>query len=117
MATSRKESSKEPAARRAGKRVELRLSALCHFEKHDPFEAKVVNISRSGALLDSTDLEVLTSIRPQTGTPLTVELQVPGSSESIELTGSVVRHTETGFAIRFLWLPDELTQLLDQFDE
>ena len=58
-----------------------------------------------------------TSIRPELDTILRVELQLPGSSEPIELTGPVVRHTETGVAIRFMSLPHELTQFLDQFDE
>ena len=120
MSTARQETLIEPgigAERRAAPRHELRLSALCEWGTQEPITAELLNVSLSGALLESSALQVLPSIRPQRGTILKVQVQLPGSSKIIELTGSVVRHTRTGVAIRFLRLPDKLRQLLDQPDE
>ena len=107
----------EPATdveHRVALRREVRLSALCQLGTRDPIEAEMVNFSLSGALLDSAALQVMPSIRPKRGTIVRLQVQLPGSSEFIELTGSVVRHTRTGVAIQFLHLPIELRELLDQ---
>ena len=119
MSTARQEFSLELMLkeRRPSPRREMSLSVFYRSGSDDPVNGTLAHISLSGALLDSAALQVIPSIRPQRGTILKVELQVPGSSESIELTGSVVRHTRTGVAIQFLSLPHKLRQLLDQFGE
>ena len=105
------------ADRRAAPRHELRLSALCAWGTQEPITAELVNVSLSGALLDSAALQVLPSVRPPRGTIVKVHVQLPESLEPIELIGSVVRHTQTGLAIQFLSLPARISQLLDQSDE
>lgn len=103
--------------RRGAPRRELRLAAFCVSGTRAPVEAELVNISLSGALLDSTALQVLPSARPRRGTILKVRVQLPGSPEPIELTGSVVRDTRTGVAIQFLRLPGEVRHFLERFDD
>ena len=120
MSTARQESSIELATdieRRWAPRRELRLPVLCEWGLQEPVAAELINISLSGALLDFAALQVLPSARPTHGAILKVELQLPGSEESIGLTGSVVRHTRTGLAIQFFRLPDQLRQFLDQFEQ
>ena len=116
MSIARPEGSTDPGIdieRRAAPRRELRLSAFCQWGTHEPVEAELINVSASGALLDSAALQVLPSIRPRRGTILKVQVR-PGSSESLEITGSVVRHTRTGVAIQFLHSPDSLRKFLDR---
>lgn len=103
-----------PGEPRAAARHELRLSALCQWGIEEPIAAELVNVSLSGALLDSPALQVLPSVRPRRGSILKVQVQLPDSSMIIELTGSVARHTPTGVAIQFLRLPTELRELLGQ---
>ncbi len=120
MSIARPEGSTDPGIDlegRAAPRRELRLWAFCQWGTHEPVEAELINVSLSGALLDSVALQVVPSIRPRRGTILNVEVQLPGSSESIELVGSVVRHTETGVAIQFLRMPTELREFLDRFEQ
>ena len=63
--------------------------------------ARVVNISRTGALLEST-------ICPAQGMLVKIRLDSPELDAPIELKGTVVRHTVTGFAIQFLKVTQEI---------
>ena len=119
MSIARPETWTEPSAdSRAAPRHELRLSVLCEsWGTQEPITAELVNVSRSGALLDSAALQVLPAGSPPRGAIVKVQVRLPESSELIELTGSVVRHTQTGVAIQFLRSPARMRQLLDQSDE
>jgi hypothetical protein len=60
----------------------------------------LTNISYSGALIEDT------SMQPEVGTPcvLYLYLKPPGAFKAVSpfrLTGHVVRHTSTGFAIEY----------------
>ena len=64
--------------------------------------ARLVNISLLGAKLEST------AIRPAEGTLVKIRLDSP----AIELKGTVVRHTNEGFAIQFLTVSKEVMELM-----
>jgi hypothetical protein len=73
----------------------------------------LANISYSGALVENT------SMRPEVGTPIVlfVYLQPPSAFEAatpFELTGHVVRHSSTGFAIKYEGnLDSDLRRMVD----
>jgi len=66
----------------------------------------MVNASLSGALLEPT------SIRPERGAAVRILFTAPGAGRASELSGTVARHTETGFAIQFLAANDALREFL-----
>ena len=68
----------------------------------------MVNVSLSGALLESA------SIRPEQGAAVKLVFALPGAGTSSQLRGTVARHTETGFAIRFLAANDVLRELVGE---
>ena len=72
-------------------------------------DAVLVNISLSGALLESS------SVSPHPGTIVQIKFAPPqsGSGAPIELKGRVVRYTSKGFAIEFLTITNELKQLVE----
>ncbi len=80
-------------------RISIRLEV---YFSEDLYEVvgTLTNISYSGALI------VGTSMQPEIGTPcvLHVYLKPPGAfnaASPFKLTGSIVRHSSTGFAIEF----------------
>ncbi len=82
-----------------GYRVSMRLEAYC---SEDLFEVVGVlaDISYSGALIEDT------SMQPEIGAPIVLYLHLkpPGSDKAVspfKLTGHVVRHSSTGFAIEY----------------
>ncbi len=82
-----------------GYRVSMRLEAYC---SEDLFEVVGVltNISYSGAPIEDT------SMQPEIGAPIVLylHLKLPGSDKAVspfKLTGHVVRHSSTGFAIEY----------------
>ncbi len=82
-----------------GYRVSMRLEAYC---SEDLFEVVGVlaDISYSGALIEDT------SMQPEIGTPIVLYLYLkpPGAFKAVspfKLTGHVVRHSSTGFAIEY----------------
>jgi hypothetical protein len=85
--------------RRRGYRVSIRLEV---YFSEDLYEliGTLSNISHSGALIEDT------SMQPEVGTPcvLYLYLKPPGAFKAVSpfrLTGHVVRHTSTGFAIEY----------------
>jgi len=66
----------------------------------------MVNASLSGALLEPT------SIRPERDAAVRILFTAPGAGRASELSGTVARHTETGFAIQFLAANDALREFL-----
>ncbi len=96
--------------RRRAPRREVRVPVLGR-TVFEPFEAVLANISLSGALL-----EQFSSILPAKGSFMKVELLPSGSKAPIELTGTVVRQTESGVAIQFLSIPEELRKLMDKLN-
>ena len=99
-------------------RIHIRLEAHCsvgHFE----VVGVLTNISYSGALIEDT------SMQPEIGTPIAlyVYLKPPSALEPatpFELTGHVVRHSSTGFAIEYednldpdvRWMVDDAAALV-----
>ncbi len=88
-------------------RKEVHVAVLCR-TVFEPFEAVLANISLSGALL-----EQFSSTLPANRSFMKVELLPSGSKTPIELTGTVVRQTESGVGIQFLSIPEELWKLVD----
>jgi uncharacterized protein (TIGR02266 family) len=93
-------------------RISIRLEAHCsvgHFE----VVGVLTNISYSGALIEDT------SMQPEIGTPIVlyVYLEPPNAFEAVspfELTGHVVRHSPTGFAIEYKGnLDPDVRQMVD----
>ncbi len=89
----------ETTDRQRDNRISIRLAAFC---SHGRVEGAGVlaNISYSGALIEDT------SVRPEIGAPviLYVYLKPPnafGAAPPFKLTGHVVRHGPTGFAIEY----------------
>ena len=83
--------------RRRGYRISIRLEA---YFSEDLYEVigTLANISYSGTLIEDT------SMQPEIGTPcvLYLYLKPPGAFKAVSpfrLSGHVVRHTSTGFAI------------------
>ncbi len=89
----------ETTNRRPHKRIPTHVEAFSYARRVDAV-GMVTNISYSGALIEDI------STRPEIGTPivLSVYLKSPGGFEAetpFELSGHVVRHTSTGFAIEY----------------
>ncbi len=89
----------EMTKRRRGYRISIRLEVYFSEELHEVV-GTLTNISYSGALI------VGTSMQPEIGAPcvLHVYLKPPGAfnaASPFKLTGSIVRHSSTGFAIEF----------------
>ncbi len=85
--------------RRRGYRISIRLEV---YFSEDLYEVvgTLTNISYSGALIDDT------SMHPVIGTPavLYVYLKSPGAFKAVSpfrLTGHVIRHSSTGFAMEY----------------
>ena len=91
--------------RRTASRKKVSLAVLCRSEDQRG-AGQMVNASLSGALLEPA------SIQPDHGAAVTILFTTPGARRSSELSGTVVRHTETGFAIQFLAANDSLRELV-----
>jgi len=84
---------------RSAPRRQVNLAVICRTATNEA-SARVVKISLSGALLES---ELLRVDRDRL-----VTIQFP----SFKVVGTVVHHTETGFAIQFLRTPDKFEEML-----
>ena len=84
---------------RSAPRRHVNFAAICRTATHEA-SARVVKISLSGALLESE------SLRVNRGRLVTILFP------SFKVVGTVVHHTETGFAIQFLRTPDEFAEIL-----
>ena len=87
------------AEMRRGFRVSIRLEVNGTAGRFEVVGV-LVNISYSGALIEDT------SMQPEIGTPVVfyVYLNPPGDFKAVSpfrLTGHVIRHSSTGFAIEF----------------
>ena len=91
--------------RRVAPRRAVQLPVLCQtgIENHP---AEIVNISLSGVLLSCP------TARPAIGTRVTIWWKPPHAQGAYELSGTVVRHAESGFAVRFQTATEELLSLL-----
>ena len=69
------------------------------------FSGRLIDISLSGALLQCASFQLLK------GNFVKIHFQ-PDWSSPVELTGTVVRHADSTFAIQFLSVTDELVDLL-----
>ncbi len=91
--------------RRAVRRKRGPLTAFCRSGDQEA-SAQIVNISLSGALLRCA------SLRPIPGALVKIWWDPSDAHAPIELTGTVVRSGEMGFAIHFREVTQELRQLL-----
>ena len=91
--------------RRIAPRKRIRSIALCRSGIQEG-SGQLVNISLSGALLESN------SIHPTRGRFVKIRFNAPEVRATIELTGTVVRETKGSFAIQFVKTTNELLQLL-----
>ena len=85
--------------RRRGYRISIRLEVSCSEDIVEVIGV-LANISYSGALIEDT------SMQPEIGTPIVLYLYLkpPGAFKAVspfKLTGHVVRHSSTGFAIEY----------------
>ena len=85
------------------KRVRIRVHSRSGIQESS---GQLVNISISGALLESA------SIHPTLGKRVQIWFDAPEVNATIELTGIVVRETKGGVAITFLTVTNELRQFL-----
>jgi hypothetical protein len=86
-------------SKRSGDRISIRLEAYGSFGRCEVVGV-LTNISYSGALIEGTKMQ------PEIGTAivLNVYLKPPSAFEAVtpfQLTGHVVRHSSTGFAIEY----------------
>ena len=93
--------------RRIAPRKKVSLDVLCT-SGAERGAGQIVNVSLSGALLEPT------SIRPDHGAVVTILFTSPRAESSSELSGTVARHTETGFAIEFLAISNPLLDLVGE---
>jgi hypothetical protein len=94
-----------PAERRVVPRSTVQIAVLCGMDIEDR-SAQIVNLSLSGALLSCP------TIRPAIGALVHIQWEPPGAQEMSELRGTVVRHADDGFAVRFQTVTAELLRLL-----
>ena len=73
-------------------------------------EVTLTDVSSSGALVEGA------SEFPPIGTDVRL-LVLPPGEETVELSGVVVRHTDSGFAIRFKQPSEEILRLLVEFED
>ncbi len=92
---------------RAAPRKKTNLAVLCK-SGSDRGAGRIVNVSLSGALLEPA------SIQPQQGAPVTIVFALAGAKSARELSGTVVRHTEIGFAMQFLAADDALREIVGE---
>ncbi len=91
--------------RRGAPRKEVRFIVGCRSGIQEG-SGQLVNISHMGALLVSN------LIHPPLGRLVKIWFNAPDMDATIELTGTVVRKTKDGFAIRFLTVTKEFQQLM-----
>ena len=102
----------ETTDRRRENRVRISLKAYYSFNGIDGVGV-LADVSYSGALIEDT------SMQPEIGTPIVLYLYLkpPGSDKAVspfKLTGHVVRHSSTGFAIEYKHHFDlDIRQLVD----
>jgi len=84
---------------RSAPRRQVSSAVLCRTATHEA-SARLIEISLSGALVESELLKV------DRGRLVTIQFP------SFEVVGTVVYHTETGFAIQFVSTPDEFEEML-----
>lgn len=91
--------------RRVAPRKAVQIAVLCQtgVQSHP---AEILNISLSGALLRCP------TARPGIGVPITISWEPPNVQGTSELSGTVVRHAESGFAVRFETATEELLSFL-----
>ncbi len=87
--------------RRVAPRKQVHFLVLCRSGIRQG-SAQLVDVSLTGARLEST------SICPAQGMLVKIQLDSPELNAPIELKGTVVRHTVTGFAIQFLKVTHEI---------
>lgn len=94
-----------PRERRAARRKKVQFRVLCRSGLQERF-AQIVDISVSGARIRCV------SVRPAVGAIVKMRSVGPDVDIPTELTSSVVRHTQLGFAVQFIKVPDGFRQLL-----
>ncbi len=95
----------QPSERRVAPRKAVQIGVLCRTGVQNR-SAQIVNLSLSGALL------LCPTVSPAIGAPIEIQWDPPGADVASKLRGTVVRHAEDGFAVRFQSVTEELLRLL-----
>ena len=95
------EAERRPAARKTVNFSVLYRAGL------QPSVAALVNISLSGALLESS------VTIPPIGAIVVIKFELPGQDEPISVNSRAVRHTAGGFAVEFLSLNRATQQMIE----
>jgi hypothetical protein len=91
--------------RRVAPRSTMQIAVVCRIGVQN-HPAEIINLSLSGVLLRCP------TARPAIGVPVRIWWEPPGAEGTSELRGTVVRHAEGGFAVRFRMATPELLELL-----
>ncbi len=91
--------------RRTAQRIQVQLSVLTRSGTVQR-STQLVNISVTGALLETT------WAHPPLGALVKLLFESPEVDGPIKLTGTVARHTASGFAVRFQQVTKELLNLV-----
>jgi hypothetical protein len=91
--------------RRTDNRIQARFESLYSAEQTEGM-GTLVDISYSGALIEGSDR------KPELGKPIRIFIFIQPVSP-LELAGTVVRHTEEGFAVEYPEVGDEIRDLVD----
>ena len=91
--------------RRTAPRIQVQLSVLAR-SGTEQTSAQLVNISASGALLEAP------WAHPPLGALVKLQFESPEVDGPIKLTGTVARHTASGFAVKFHQVTKELLHLV-----
>ena len=91
--------------RRSAPRKKVNLAVLCKSGEQRG-AGQMVNVSLSGALLEPA------SIRPEQDAAVRILFTTPGARRATDLSGTVARCTDTGFAIHVLAANDALREFV-----
>ncbi len=91
--------------RRIGNRIATRFESLYSGDQVNGM-GTLADISYSGALIESSNA------KPEQGKTIRIFVFIQ-PIEPLELTGTVVRHTDSGFAIEYPEVEDEVRRMVD----
>ncbi len=92
---------------RSHPRAEVEIIVQCA-SGTDQGSGTLASLSLSGALLEET------SIHPPLGALVDIRFRRPGDKKPLELAGTLLRYSASGFAIRFTSSPKIVRQILER---
>jgi len=103
------------ARRRKQHREPVNVVATVSTRTQPYAEATIVNLSEGGAGLRLDPLPDAVTLYPSTGEELDLRFALPGSEETIHVTGTVVWTTASHCGIRFTYVPRCESAILDRW--